>query len=217
MKLKLGPDYLATAIVGSVLLLIFVLTIFVFVQFWYFYIESETTQKKVAEVSASYDDRIKQLTPVTSEGSNPNKDEIVRLTFLKEFKSQQVWERSHERVNRRYFSLTSSAEWFVKLLVLFLAVLNERVSSRNSKENAGLKRGTIVLVVFFAAMSIALPALAHKLGFEARQRLHDFRAQQLGFIITELESGTSDARKAWLRYQELYKESPSSYANRPGF
>ncbi len=215
MKLKLGPDYVATAIVGSVLLLVLVLTIFVVVQFWYFYVESDTTERKVAEVSASYDDRLRRLIPPSGEVSN--KDDIVRLTFLKEFKSQQVWERSHERVNRRYFSFISSTEWFVKLLVLFLALLNERVASPGSEDSLGLKRGTIVLVVFFAAMSIALPALASKLGFEARQRLHDFRAQQLGFIITEVESGATDPRNAWLRYQELYKESPSSYANRPGF
>jgi uncharacterized membrane protein YeiB len=216
MNLERGQNYLASAIIVIVLLLVVVLTIFIFVQFWYFYVETEATDKKIVEVGASYDDRIRHLTS-SSEATVANKDEIIRLTFLKEFKNQQIWEQSHERVNRRYFSLASSAEWFVKLFVLFLAILNERLTVTGSAENQGLKRGTIVLVVFFAAMAIALPALTHKLGFEARQRLHDFRALQLGFLITELESQATDPRNAWLRYQGLYKESPSSYANRPGF
>lgn len=212
-----GPDSLAAAIVTAVLILIVMLTIFVFVQFWYFYVETSTTESKIAEISASYDDKLGQLTTTSLDAAVVHKDEIVKLAFLKEFKNQRAWEQSHERVNRRYFSLASSADWFLKLLVLFLAILNERVTSPTSKDNLGLKRSTIVLVVFFSAMSIAVPAFTQKLGFEARQRLHDFRALQLSFLITEVESGVTDPKSAWLRYQGLYRESPSSYANRPGF
>lgn len=213
-KFRSGRNYLAAATAIIVPVLLFFLLVFVFVQFWYFYVETETTLSKIASINQSYDEKLRQITPSSSPIAQR---EVMQLSFLKEFNGQQVWERSHERVNRRYSTLIGFTEWFVKLFVLFLAVFSERLTSPGSKASAALKRNTVVLVVFFAAISIALPALSHKLGYEARQKLHDFRAQQLGFLIVELESGVTDPRSAWMRFQGLYKESPSSYASRPGF
>jgi preprotein translocase subunit SecG len=215
--MKTGPNFLAAAIVILVGILIASLVIFIAVQFWYFYTETEMTKTTIDEINQQYNELIKQFSKENTKIDEAAQGEIMKLSFVKELKSQQVWEWSHERVNRRYSTFISIAEWFVLLFVLFLAILNERVTSSGQKENFGLKRTTAVLVVFFAALAIALPAASQKLGFETRQRLHDFRAQQLGFIIVEIESGATDPKGAWLRYQGLYQQSPSSYANLPGF
>lgn len=214
--MRLSPDFFARATVVLSILLIASLVLFIGVQFWYLYVESDTTKKLIQETSRSYDDRISELGGGATPEALESHSAIVRLSFLKEFKNQQVWEWSHERTNRRYVTFLSIAEWFVQLLVLFLAILNERIALQGEQLVYGLKRSTTLLLVFFAVLAIALPAATQKLGFDARQRLHDFRAQQLGFLIVGLESGITSPELAWFRFQALYQESPSSFAERPG-
>ncbi len=188
------------------------ISLFIFVQFWYFYQETEQTSAQVNQLSQSYDARIRSLANQPDTLETSARDEIVKLSFLKEFKNQMTREQSHERVNRRYSTFTAMVEWFILLFVLFLAVLNERATAPEQSGGHALKRSTSLLLVFFAALSIAVPAATQKLGFDARQRLHDFRAQQLGILIVELESGAIDSRQAWQRYRGFFRLSPSAYA-----
>jgi len=179
----------------SIIVLVSILA-FIFVQFWYFFQESENTKKVIQEIGQTYDSRIKQLVGTSGKIKISNKQEVVKLSFLKEFKSQQIYEWSHERVNRRYTTMISIGEWFVILFILFLAVWNESVSNSSGSDDFALKRAAALLIPFFAALAIALPAASQKLGYDARQQLHDFRAQQLGFLIVEVEAGVTEPQRA---------------------
>lgn len=213
--MKLSRNLLSFAVSALTLLLISAIVVFIFVQFWYFYNETRTTAEKISEIDVIYERKIERIMNESQEINDIEREDIIKLSFLKEFIIQMEWESSHEKVNRRYTTFISIVEWFVLLFVLFLAVLNEHTSRLGSREDYGLKRATSHLIVFFAALAIALPAASEKLGFDARQRLHDFRAQQLGMLIVEVESGAVDPRTAWSRYQRLFQQSPSSYAEMP--
>jgi hypothetical protein len=209
MKVKLGPQLLAT-------LLISFLLIFLVVQLWYLYSETEVTKENIQRISKTYDDRINEVKESAGLALGAKQDEIIKLSFLKEFRNQKEWERSHERVNRRFSTFISLSEWFLALFILWLTVLNEResVSAAPAEQEGRRPGGVSNLLVFFAALAIAFPAITQKLGFEVRQEIHDYRAHQLEMLVVEVEAGATGPRQAWLRYQALYGESVNSYINK---
>lgn len=209
LKFSFGPQLLASMLIGF-------LCIFLVVQLWYQYSETEKTKGTIQKISKTYDQRIKEAGNLSSLQATARQDEVIRLSFLKEFRNQKEWEQSHERVNRRYSTFISLSEWFVALFILWLAVLNERESVSVAQPEQGSKqeRGVASLLMFFAALAIAFPAITQKLGYEVRQEIHDYRAHQLEMLIVELEAGATGPREAWLRYQALYGETVNSYINK---
>jgi hypothetical protein len=209
MKIRLGPQLLASILISF-------LVIFLLVQLWYLYAETENTKEAIQRISQTYDQRIKQTGVLGTLTPQARQNEIAKLSFLKEFRNQKEWERSHERVNRRYSTFISLSEWFLALFILWLTVLNERESTvvAQPEPGSGQRGGVPNLLVFFAALAIAFPAITQKLGFEVRQEIHDYRAHQLEMLIVELEAGVTGPREAWQRYQALYGESVNSYINK---
>ncbi len=208
-RLRSGPQLLAGMLISF-------LAIFLVTQLWYLYWETEKTKEVIRGISRTYDERIGEISGSSRLAPAVRQEELIKLSFLKEFKNQREWENSHERVNRRYSTFIALSEWFVALFLLWLTVLNEREGPRNTQADGEARRGAGVanLLVFFAALAIAFPAITQKLGFEVRQEIHDHRARQLGMLIVEVEAGATSSRQAWLRYQALFGGSVASYISR---
>ena len=120
---RIGPQLLAGTLIGFLFL-------FLVVQLWYQYLETERTKDSVRKISKTYDDRIREIKSLPTTSTVPKSDEIIKLSFLKEFRNQKEWEQSHERVNRRFSTFISLSEWFLALFILWLAVLNEYGGAR---------------------------------------------------------------------------------------
>ena len=182
------------------------------VPIWYYFYEIRQTEEQIQAVSAEYDDRIAKLTSDDAPFSQNIQDKLEKVRLLKELHIQKRWEQSHERVNRRYVTLSAVVEWIIILIILFLAVWQEKAVRGGTKNST---RSVAIVIPVFAALAIAVPAITQKLGFDGRQKLHDFRAQQIGFIIFELDSDLIAPESAWDRYKNLYRQSPSSIAEFP--
>lgn len=180
------------------------------VPFYYYFQEVRRTREAILNASQTYEQRISEI---KNEGNEvASSGEEVKLIIINEVRTAMLWEWSHERVNRRYVTLSSVVEWIVVLIILFLSVWQEKVTNRGESSHS---RVVALVIPVFAALAIAIPAITQKLGFDSRQKLHDFRAQQLGFLITELEADLVTPEAAWDRYRNLFRHSPSSIAEFP--
>lgn len=191
--------------------LILILILFMLLMLLFQYEEQQAAEERVAEITKVYNQENESLSDSFLSGE-PERDP---RKYLAHFKAQHVYEKLYERTNRRYTTVSYSAEFVVILIILFLSVWAEKKSALESDSIASYNGAFLKLLPFFAALAIAIPALNQKLGFDARQQLHDYRAQQLGFLVFELENGALSLDNAWSRYKQLYRQSPSSVAEYP--
>ncbi|MEM7779239.1 MAG: hypothetical protein AAF697_02475 [Pseudomonadota bacterium] len=146
--------------------------------------------------------------------ADPSTKQAVYNVVYTELSQSLQREAFYEKINRRYTTISALTEWLIILFLLFLAIWQAR---DNASEQAAPSSRTVFdkMLPFLAALAIAVPSANGKLGYDARQQLHDFKAQQIHFILLELEMGKQDPIEAWHSYLALYRQSPTSIANFP--